>query len=234
MSEMREARVVVITGAGGALGGAIAAAFRGEARLALTDRQAAKLERAYGAWPEALLQACDLSSADDVARLVGAVLERHGRLDVLVNVAGGFRGGKPLHEAPPDELDAMFAINTRSVWNICRAVVPVMLRQGGGRIVTIASLSALAGGAAVAAYGAAKAATLRLCESLSAEVRGQGLNVNCVLPGTMDTPANRAAMPDADPAHWVDPRAVADVVRFLASDAARAVHGAALPVVGRG
>lgn len=231
---MTEARVVLVTGAGGALGGVVAAAFRGEARLALTDRQRAKLESAYGSWPDTLLEACDLASAEAVARLVGAVVARFGRLDVLVNVAGGFRGGKPLYEAPEDELDAMLTINTRSVWNACRAAVPVMLRQGGGRIVTIASLNALAGSAAVAAYGAAKAATLRLSESLSAEVRARGINVNCVLPGTMDTPANRAAMPDADPSHWVDPRAVADVVRFLASDAARAVHGAALPVVGRG
>jgi len=229
---MNEIRVVLITGAGGALGHAVAAAFRGDARLVLTDRHQDRLQAAYGDWPETLLATADLSSAESVAALCARTIERFGRIDVLVNVAGGFRGGKGLAEAPDDELDQLLAMNARSVWNACRGVLPAMLRQGAGKIVTIASLNALAGGANVAAYSASKAATLRLCESLAAEVKSKGINVNCVLPGTMDTPANRAAMPDADPARWVDTGAVADVVRFLASDAARAVHGAALPVVG--
>ena len=229
---MSEMRVVLITGAGGALGHAVAAAFHGDARLVLTDRHQDRLEAAYGTWPETLLVTADLGDAASLDRLCSGAVERFGRLDVLVNVAGGFRGGKTVAEAPVDEIDVLVAMNTRSVWNACRAVLPAMLRQGSGKIVTIASLNALAGGAHVAAYSASKAAALRLCEGLSAEVRAQGINVNCVLPGTMDTPANRAAMPDADPQRWVDPRAVADVVRFLASDAARAVHGVALPVVG--
>jgi len=229
---MSEMRVAVITGAGGALGHVVAAAFHDDARLVLTDRHHDRLEAAYGSWPETLLVTADLGDAASLAALTATALERFGRIDVLVNVAGGFRGGKSLAEAPADELDVLLAMNSRSVWNACRAVLPTMLRQGGGKIVTIASLNALAGGANVAAYSASKGATLRLCEGLSAEVRAQGINVNCVLPGTMDTPANRAAMPDADPKRWVDVRAVADVVRFLASDAARAVHGVALPVVG--
>lgn len=229
---MSESRVVLITGAGGALGHAVAAAFRGEARLVLTDRHQDRLESAYGSWPDTLLATADLGDVASVEALCARAMERFGRLDVLVNVAGGFRGGKSVAEAPEGELDQLIAMNTRSVWNACRAVLPAMLRQGAGKIVTIASLNALAGTANVAAYSASKAATLRLCESLSAEVKAKGINVNCVLPATMDTPANRAAMPDADPARWVDTRAVADVVRFLASDTARAVHGVALPVVG--
>jgi len=231
---MSETRVVLITGAGGALGHAMAAAFRADARLVLTDRHQDRLEAAYGGWPDTLLATAELSVAASVGALRDSALGRFGRIDVLVNVAGGFRGGKGLAEAPDDELDTLLAMNARSVWNACRAVLPAMLRQGTGKIVTIASLNALHGGANVAAYSASKAATLRLCESLAAEVKVQGVNVNCVLPGTMDTPANRAAMPDADVSRWVDTRAVADVVRFLASDAARAVHGAAVPVTGLG
>lgn len=230
---MSDPRVVLITGAAGALGGVIAESFRGEARLALTDHAQPKLEQRFAGWPGALLHACDLSSAASVAELFRAVAERCGRLDALVNVAGGFRGGKPVHEAPEEELDQLLAMNTKSVWNTCRSAMPVMLGQGGGAIVTIASLNALSGAANVGAYSAAKAATVRLSESLAAEGKAHGVRVNCVLPGTMDTPANRAAMPDVDPSRWVDPRAVADVVRFLVSDAARAVNGAALPVVGR-
>ncbi|MEO8502629.1 MAG: SDR family NAD(P)-dependent oxidoreductase [Acidobacteriota bacterium] len=229
---MAEAKVVLITGAGGALGGTVAEAFRADSRLALTDRRMDRLESAYGSWPNTLLASCELDAAVEVEGLIAKVVERFGRLDVLVNVAGGFRGGKVAHEAPADELATLLAINTTSVWNACRAAVPAMLRQGSGKIVTIASLNALAGSANVAAYSAAKAATLRLCESVSAEVKEHGVNVNCVLPGTMNTPANRAAMPDTDPRQWVDPRAVAQVVRFLASDAAGAVHGVAIPVTG--
>ncbi len=230
---MSDPRVVLITGAAGALGGVIADGFRGEARLSLTDHALPKLEQRFAGWSDTLLGACDLSSSAEVGKLFQAVVERFGRLDALINVAGGFRGGKPVHEAPEDELDLLLAMNTRSVWNTCRAAMPLMLAQSGGAIVTIASLNALSGAANVGAYSAAKAATVRLSESLAAEGKAHGVRVNCVLPGTMDTPANRAAMPGADPSHWVDPRAVADVVRFLVSDAARAVTGAALPVVGR-
>jgi NAD(P)-dependent dehydrogenase (short-subunit alcohol dehydrogenase family) len=231
---MSESRVVLVTGAGGALGHAVAESFRADGRLVLTDRHLDRLEKAYGGWPETLLVAAEFGSAASVGEIVERARERFGRIDVLVNVAGGFRGGKTVSDAPEGELDELVAMNTRSVWNMCRAVLPGMLERGNGKVVTIASLSALAGGGHVAAYSASKAATLRLCEGLSAEVKARGINVNCVLPGTMDTPANRAAMPDADRSRWVDTRAVADVVRFLASDAARAVHGVAVPVVGLG
>jgi NAD(P)-dependent dehydrogenase (short-subunit alcohol dehydrogenase family) len=113
-------------------------------------------------------------------------------------------------------------------------VVPVMVAQGAGRIIYVAARAGLEGGKNMAAYSAAKSALIRLTESLAAELRGTGVTVNCVLPSTIDTPQNRAAMPKADPARWVKPEAIADVILFLASDAARAVHGAAIPVYGAG
>jgi NAD(P)-dependent dehydrogenase (short-subunit alcohol dehydrogenase family) len=124
-------------------------------------------------------------------------------------------------------------LNLRSVFNMCRAVVPVMLDQGGGRIVNVSARAALEGKAAMGPYCASKAGVITLTETLAAENKHNGINVNCILPGTVDTPQNRAAMPDQDHDTWVPPEALADVIVFLASNAARCVTGAAIPVYGR-
>jgi NAD(P)-dependent dehydrogenase (short-subunit alcohol dehydrogenase family) len=126
----------------------------------------------------------------------------------------------------------MLGLNAKSVINCARAVVPGMLAAGRGKIVNIAALAGLSGKANMGAYSASKSAVIRLTESMSAELRDRGINVNCILPSTIDTPQNRADMPKADPRRWVAPEALADVVLFLASDAARAIHGAAIPVNG--
>jgi NAD(P)-dependent dehydrogenase (short-subunit alcohol dehydrogenase family) len=123
-------------------------------------------------------------------------------------------------------------LNARTVLNMSRAVVPVMLKGGGGKIVNVGAFAAQKGVAQMGAYIASKSAVIRLTEAMAAELREKNINVNCVLPTIIDTPQNRAAMPDADPRRWVAPRALADVIAFLASDAARAIHGAALPVTG--
>ncbi|MGB9890367.1 MAG: SDR family oxidoreductase, partial [Anaerolineae bacterium] len=173
---------------------------------------------------------------DDAAArgVVEEALRRLGRIDVLVHTVGGYRGGQPVHETPLETWQALFDLNVRTALTVTRAVVPVMVAQGAGRIVYVAAKAALEGGKNTAAYSAAKSALVRLTESLAAELRGTGVTVNCVLPSTIDTPQNRAAMPKADPARWVKPEAIADVILFLASDAARAVHGAAIPVYGAG
>ncbi len=126
----------------------------------------------------------------------------------------------------------MLDVNARSVITMARAVVPRMLAAGSGKIVNVAAMAALTGKAGMGAYAASKSATMRLTETMAAELRDKGINVNCVMPSIIDTPQNRAAMPDADPRHWVAPAALADVILFLASDAARAINGAAVPVVG--
>ena len=140
--------------------------------------------------------------------------------------------GHPVHETPESVWELMLDLNAKSVINTARAVVPKMLAAGRGKIVNIGAVAGLSGKANVGAYSASKSAVIRLTESMSAELRDKGINVNCVLPSVIDTPQNRADMPGADPRRWVAPEALADVILFLASDAARAIHGAAIPVTG--
>ena len=140
--------------------------------------------------------------------------------------------GPPVHETQEHTWDFMLDLNARSVLLTCRAVLPHMRSRGAGKIVNVAARAALEGKAKMGAYCVSKAAVITLTQSLAAENRHQGINVNCILPGTIDTPQNRADMPNADFDTWVPPAALADVILFLASDAARAVHGAAVPVYG--
>ena len=161
------------------------------------------------------------------------VLARWGRIDVAVHLAGGFTMGQAVHQQDfVAALEQMLDQNLRTVVHSTAAVLPSMLAQGAGAVVNVGAASAGQGAAHMGAYAASKSALARLTESLAAEVRGQGVRVNAVLPSIIDTPANRAAMPDADSTHWVAPEALADVITFLASPAARALHGACVPVMG--
>lgn len=227
-------RTVMITGAAGHLGRAVAAAFAARgARLALVDLRRDALERAHGADGERQrLVAVDLLDAAALDAAVDAVVAQWGRIDVLCNVAGGFRMGDAVHATSDADWNFLFDINARTLLHASRAVVPRMLEAGGGRIVNVGAWAAQHGAAGKGAYVAAKSAVIRLTESMALELRERGINVNCVLPTIIDTPDNRAAMPDADASRWVAPADLAAVVVFLASDAARAVHGAALPVCG--
>ncbi len=227
-------RTVMITGAAGNLGRAVAAAFADDgANLVLVDLQRDGLERAFGAeGPTRLFAPTNLLDAAQVQASVDAALARFGRIDVLCNLAGGFRMGEAVHETADATWDWLVDLNARTLLHTARAVVPAMLSRGGGRIVNVAAFAARQGQARMAAYCVAKDAVVRLTEAMAAELREQHINVNCVLPTIIDTPENRAAMPEADPARWVAPQDLARVIRFLASDDARAVHGAALPVAG--
>ena len=198
-------RIVMVTGAAGNLGRAVAAAFEqlGATVVRLGRKDAVEL-----------------------------ALERHGRVDVLCNIAGAFRMGKPLHETSDADWDFLFDANAKTVLNMCRAVVPAMIRNGGGKIVNVGAYAALKGAAQMGAYVASKSAVIRITETMAAELRDKNVNVNCVLPSIIDTPENRAAMPKADPRRWVSTEDLAAVIVFLASDAARAIHGAAIPVTG--
>lgn len=232
-------KVAIITGAAGNLGQAVARAFHDAgAKTVLVDRSAEALQQAYGsagADPDRMISSgVDLADEASARALVAAARARFGRIDVLVNTVGGFRGGKHVHDEELATWDLMMTMNLRTTLVACRAVIPAMLEQGSGAIVNVGAGAALAAPAGLAAYGASKSAVLRLTESLSAEVKAKGVRVNAVLPSTIDTPQNRAAMPDADASKWVSPDAIADVIAFLASDAARAVTGVALPVFGRG
>jgi NAD(P)-dependent dehydrogenase (short-subunit alcohol dehydrogenase family) len=228
------ARVVAITGAAGNLGRAVAAAFetRG-ARLALFARSEASLASAFGEPTERRMHVvADLLDRDAVLRAVASVIARARRIDVLVNVAGGFRTDGPVHATSAATFQSLFALNVATLANMAHAVVPHMLAAGRGAIVNVGAFAASRGGAGMGAYAAAKSGVIRLTESMAAELRERGINVNCVLPTILDTPENRRDMPQADPSKWVALPDLAGVIAFLASDDARAVHGAAIPVTG--
>src|SRR6185295_6356350 len=161
---------------------------------------------------------------------VRKALERFGRIDVLCNLAGGFRMGEAVHETTDATWNFLFDINVHTLLNAVRTVVPHMIERGGGKIVNVGAYAAQRGVARMGAYCAAKSAVIRLTEAMAAELREKNINVNCVLPTVIDTPENRAAMPAADPGRWIAPGDLANAILFLASDAARAIHGAALPV----
>jgi NAD(P)-dependent dehydrogenase (short-subunit alcohol dehydrogenase family) len=222
---------IFITGAAGALGNAVAKAFDAAgANTILIGRDIARLEAACGAASERRMFAiADLRNAASVAAAARAAAERFGRIDALCNIAGGFAMGTPVHATSDAQWDELFDLNVRSLRNAVAAVVPGMLDGQGGKVVNIASGSARQGLANMGAYCASKDVVIRLTESMSAELRAQGINVNCILPGTIDTPDNRAAMPNADRSKWVAPEALADVILYLCSPAARAIHGASIP-----
>lgn len=231
-------QVVMVGGASGNLGQATARAFHAAgANLVLLDHSS---DRLPGLFPEIaaseehlLLGSVDATDPGSAAAAVQKALDRFGRIDILANTIGGYRAGTPVHETPLEKLDFMLNLNTRSAFILSQAVVPSMLDRGSGKIVHTAARGGLSGGRNAAAYSMSKSAVIRLVESLAAELRHDGINVNCVLPGTIDTPQNRKDMPKADHSRWVPPEAIADVVLFLTSNAARAVNGAAVPVYGR-
>jgi len=227
-------RTVVVTGAAGNLGRAVAKAFAAlGANLVLVDLKREALEAVYGVEnAQRLFAATNLLDQNQVNQTVAAAMQRFGRIDVLCNLAGGFRMGESVHDSTDQNWDFLFNLNNRTLLHTTRAIVPHMLQAGGGKIINVGAFAAQKGQAQMGLYTASKSVVIRLTESMAAELRTKNINVNCVLPTVLDTPENRAAMPDANPANWVTPEALADVIVFLASDAARAVHGAALPVTG--
>jgi NAD(P)-dependent dehydrogenase (short-subunit alcohol dehydrogenase family) len=226
--------VVVVTGASGNLGRAVAQTFAdGGADLVLVAQRRETLADRFGAEDDhRLFVAADLRDADQAGTVAQRAIDRFGRIDVLCNLAGGFRMGEPVHETSDRTWQFLFDLNARSLLHMARAVVPRMLERGGGKIVNVGAFAAGRGGANMGAYSASKAVVVRLTEAMAAELRERNINVNCVLPTTLDTAENRAAMPDADPARWVAPLDLARIIAFLASPAARAIHGASIPVTG--
>lgn len=226
-------QVAVVTGAAGNLGQAVAETLlHAGARLALADRDTGANMARYEGRDDVLVVPVNLLEADSVQQMADAVMARFGRIDILCNIAGGFAMGDPVHETTDRTWDFMLNLNARAVVYAARAVVPVMLAQGRGKIVNVAARQAQQGKAKMGAYIASKSAVIRLTETMADELRHQGINVNCILPGTIDTPQNRESMPKADFSKWVPPQELAAVVHFLVSDGAHAVHGAAVPVYG--
>ena len=232
---MAEPATVVVTGAFGALGAAVARRFAARGlRVALIGRGPVPdwAAREFGP-PHALKGGVDLTVQDAASAALREVVSAGGGLQVLVNVAGGFRF-ETLEHGDVATWELMFATNLKTAVVACKAALPYLLAAGGGRIINVGAVAAGRAGAGMGAYAASKAGVERLTEALAAELREHNITVNAILPGTIDTAANRAAMPEADVTRWVEPEAVADVVVFLASDAARAVNGAAVRISGRG
>lgn len=217
-------QTIVITGAAGVLGQAVA-----------------KTAKSYGARVIGL-DIVDEPAVDDIDQYHKLdLLDEHaiaqcvaslGNIHALINVAGGFAMGLSAYDPSDEQWDRMFRLNVSTCRNITRAVVPRLQDQGRGAIVNIGALGALSGQGAMSAYCCAKSTVMRLTESLAEELKHSGINVNAVLPSIIDTPQNRLDMPDANFEEWVSPQKLAEVICFLASDAASAVHGALIPVRG--
>jgi NAD(P)-dependent dehydrogenase (short-subunit alcohol dehydrogenase family) len=206
------------------------------ARLALTGRSEHKLAQLVSeiGLPEeqVMTLASDVTRPDGVEGLVEAVVARLGRLDVLLHTAGGWRGGKPVHETSVQEWDFMLSLNLRTAFLLSRAVLPHMLEAGWGRIVHISSKTAISPRGKRAAYAVSKMGLITLTEVIAAEIKGSGVTANVLLPSTIDTPANRASMPKADTSKWVPAQHIAATMRFLCSDAASSINGARISVYG--
>lgn len=217
---------IVITGAAGALGQAVVQHFLPAGhQLGLLDHDDKRLRSVFGAPANTVLHAADVTSADSVGAAIAQVLQAHGRIDALIHIAGGFEMGEGVHQITRASWDRMMNLNAWSFVNLAQTVVPVMQRQGAGRIVAVSAAAAREGQALKGAYAASKSALQRLVESLAYEVRAQGIAVNSVAPTTLDTPANRAAMPDADRSAWVPLDVAAQAIAFLATPSGAAVHG---------
>jgi len=219
---------VVITGAAGALGRAVVQHFLEQgARLALVDHRADRLAEVFPGLDNSqhLLLAGDVTSAADMTELASQALKAFGRIDALVHIAGGFEMGEATHALSRASWDRMMNLNAWSFVAVTQAVLPSMIEHGAGRIVAVTAKVAARGLPAMAAYIASKSALQRLVEAMAAESAPHGVAINSVAPSVLDTPANRQAMPDANPADWVSTSVAAQTIGFLASPAAAALHG---------
>jgi NAD(P)-dependent dehydrogenase (short-subunit alcohol dehydrogenase family) len=226
-------KVALVAGGTGGLGRAVSLAFLDEGAKVVvpyrSEKEFAELKRA-AAGREAQLIGRMVDVTDEAA--VAQLVEEIGRIDALVNTVGGYVGGVELWKVAPADFDRMLNLNLRSGYLLARGVVPGMLKRGHGAVVNVSAKAALDHGAGASAYAASKAASLAVMDSLAADTRGTGVRVNSVLPSIIDTKVNREAMPDAKFDVWPKPEDIAKVILFLASDAAKVVHGAAVTVYG--
>ena len=214
---------IVITGAAGALGAGVAQVAHSQ------GAEVVLLDVVEGFTSElGQTHSVDLLNAQAVQSVFDAI----GDFDVLANIAGGFDMGPTVDATEDDFWQRMFDINVTTLRRVLGAAVPTLVARGRGSVINVGALGAIQGSANMSAYQASKATVMRLTESLSEEVKGAGVNVNAVLPSVIDTPSNRGAMPDAYFGAWVSPTDLGEVICFLGSDAAKAVHGALVPVRG--
>lgn len=230
--DMRQ--TILVTGAAGNLGRAVAARLAADgANLVLVGRSRQSLDAAFAGQRDGQMTvAADLLDRAAVARSVDDAVRRFGAIDGVCATAGGFHMGATVHDTPPEVWRKMQDLNVSTLLNTVAAVVPGMVARKRGRIVTVGAGAGLKGVARMAAYCAAKSTVMRISEAMSGELSSDGIAVNCVLPGIIDTPENRAAMPGSDRRGWVAPEAIAETIAFLLSPASAAINGALVPVAG--
>jgi NAD(P)-dependent dehydrogenase (short-subunit alcohol dehydrogenase family) len=238
MAREFDGQLVVVAGGTGAVGEYVTAKFaKLGARLVVPYVSDLEVYAFRATHPEiaetVILQRVDALDAFKVTECFQRVAEHYGVPDVLVNLVGGNVYGPTVAEADVSVFRRMFDVNFVTTFNLCRCLLPHMLKRGSGKIVNVGARQATHGTSHHAAYSVAKAAVQRLTESISAEVKDRGINVNCVLPSIVDTMSNRLDFPEADFALWVMPEDLAEVIVFLASPRARAIHGASIPVYGQ-
>ncbi|MCX8279276.1 SDR family NAD(P)-dependent oxidoreductase [Phyllobacterium sp. 0TCS1.6C] len=237
MAEQKLDSVVLVTGAGGNLGSAVARELaRTSARLVCVEHNSQALEKLADNLPDSSeilkIGGIDLADLTSCREVVEKTLARFGRLDALANTVGGFQMG-PVGETGLEQWEQLFHMNARTAYTISAAVLKPMQNAGYGRIVHVAAAPGLKAGANQAAYAASKGAVIRLTEAIAAENRDKRITANCILPGTIDTPQNRSAMPNAKMDNWVQPIDIAKLIGFLISPEAGIVTGAAIPATGR-
>lgn len=230
-------KVVLVAGGTGGLGCAVSLAFLQEdTHVIVTYRKEEEFDvlKNLAVGNESQLDGYDVDVIDEaeVGKLVEGIVARYGRLDAMVNTVGGYAGGVKLWELDTKVFDQMLALNLRTGYALSRAAVRVMLKQGSGAIVNIASKAALEHEAGAAAYAASKAAAVAMIDSLAEDLKGTGIRVNSILPSIIDTEANRKAMPKVDFTKWPKPEDIASVIVFLCGDGGKVIHGAAIPVFG--
>ena len=223
-----QGKVVLVTGAKGGLGNYVTEAFLAAgANVAGVTPSIKQSDFPHANFAPIAAAIADSRSA---AAIVEQVLQRFNRVDALIHLVGGFAGGKPVHETDDATLGKMIDMNFRSAFYMLKAVLPHMRKAGSGRIVGIGSKAAVEPAAGVAAYSASKSALITLVRTIAQENKDAGITANVVLPSTIDTPANRKAMPKADTSKWVNPEKLASLIVWLAGDAASEVSGAVIPV----
>jgi len=223
-------KVVLVTGANGGLGASVTKALldAGATVMGL----ARKIEQSEFSSSNFIALRGEISTASGAQAAIDAVVDRFGKLDILAHTVGGFAGGQSIADTDDDTFQRMLDINLNSTFYLLRAAIPVMRKIGDGRVVAIGSRAAVEPGAGVGAYSASKAAMVSLIRTIALENKDAGLTANVILPGTMDTPANRKFMPNSDFSKWVRPAAVASLIAWLVSDAGKDVNGAVIPVYG--
>ena len=223
-------KFVLVTGANGGLGKYVTDAFLDAGATVIGTSR--KIQQVDFNNPNFTALPAEISTRDGAKVLIDQVVARFGRLDVLVHTVGGFAGGKSIAETDDATFQQMFDLNLTSVFHILRASIPVLRQTGNGRLIAIGSRAALEPGAGVGAYSASKAAMVSLIRTAALENKDSGLTANVILPGTIDTPSNRKAMPNANFSKWVRPNSIASLITWLASDAGREINGAVIPVYG--